>query len=156
MSNTKTVRVMSRKLFEDYCEEQNWTNVEKFDELSDRTLIIEIIDTQSDSINNTPVFKGQSSKLLVQYFDDVDNKVTNCTPFNEDQALEIVNFVTRHTHFDKFIVHCSAGISRSGAVGLFIYDWLKLVSKDAIRFPDRNQIRPNARVSRLINQIAFY
>lgn len=41
----------------------------------------------------------------------------------EDQELQkIVNFVNLHKNTKGFIIHCSAGISRSGAVARFILD----------------------------------
>ena len=75
------------------------------------------------SINNVsfpaeePPFSAEflnARNLLILYFDDVEEGFPNAmTP---EQAREIVEFVSMK---DKrpIIVHCTAGISRSGAVG---------------------------------------
>ena len=56
----------------------------------------------------------ESDNLLVLYFDDVNEGEANAmTP---EQAKQIVDFV--HSDDDRsLIIHCTAGVSRSGAVG---------------------------------------
>jgi predicted protein tyrosine phosphatase len=48
------------------------------------------------------------------------------TLFNEDLADQIVTFVERYKDSEAWLVHCDAGISRSGAIGLWITRRLQL------------------------------
>lgn len=43
----------------------------------------------------------------------------------EIQAYDIVKFVEKNKNKNNFYIHCGAGISRSGAVATFIYDYFK-------------------------------
>ena len=92
-----------------------------------------------------------ADNLLILYFDDVDTGFPNAmTP---KQAREIVNFV-RIEDNRPIIVHCTAGISRSGAVGE-VLNWYfnRFEANDLdyrkfeIMHPD---IVPNAHVRRLL------
>lgn len=38
------------------------------------------------------------------------------------ELLKIVDFVNKHKKTSTFYIHCSAGVSRSGAVALFLYE----------------------------------
>jgi len=59
--------------------------------------------------------------------------------FNDCHARQIIKFAdTNKTR--SFIVHCDAGISRSGAVGLFLTRYLGL---DEAEFKQHNCILPN-------------
>lgn len=64
-----------------------------------------------------------SDKLLRLRFSDVKDKTfyDGCflNPISREQAHEIVDFVERNKE-DNFAVHCAAGISRSGAICLFL------------------------------------
>ena len=55
--------------------------------------------------------------LLVLFFDDVETEGANA--FSIEMARQIVSFV-QGTGNRPILIHCTAGISRSGAVGLAI------------------------------------
>ncbi len=92
-----------------------------------------------------------ADNLLILYFDDVDEGFPNAmTP---KQAREIVNFVRLEDN-RPIIVHCTAGISRSGAVGEVLNWYFNRFEADdsdyrkfEIMHPD---IVPNAHVRRLL------
>ena len=92
-----------------------------------------------------------AENLLILYFDDVDEGFSNAmTP---EQARAIVDFV-RHEDNRPIIVHCTAGISRSGAVGEVLNWYFNRFEADdsdyrkfEIMHPD---IIPNAHVRRLL------
>ena len=92
-----------------------------------------------------------ADNLLILYFDDVDEGFSHAmTP---EQAKQIVDFV-RIEDDRPIIVHCTAGISRSGAVGE-VLNWYfnRFEANDLdyrkfeIMHPD---IVPNAHVRRLL------
>ena len=92
-----------------------------------------------------------ADNLLILYFDDVDEGFPNAmTP---EQAKQIVEFV-RIEDNRPIIVHCTAGISRSGAVGEVLNWYFNRFEADdsdyrkfEIMYPD---IVPNAHVRRLL------
>lgn len=104
-------------------------------------------------------FNGDHENVLCLWFDDVETDLqvspTNqntCRAFTEDQAKQIIKFVDANSDRD-FLVHCSAGISRSGAVGAFILDYLQ---GDKDHFKQYNShISPNGHISRTLNKIIW-
>lgn len=62
---------------------------------------------------------------------------------NDNELNRIVEFTKTHTDKSSFIIHCSAGISRSGAVATFLYDkFLVEIDKEVFR-RENKFIRPN-------------
>ena len=93
-----------------------------------------------------------AENLLILYFDDVDEGFPNAmTP---EQARTIVDFV-RIEDNRPIIVHCTAGISRSGAVGE-VLNWYFNCYLEDNRADDWGNERincdivPNAHVRRLL------
>ena len=93
-----------------------------------------------------------AKNLLVLFFDDVEEGANAMTA---EQAEQIADFVLRPGDDRPIIVHCSAGISRSGAVGdvLNLYFNRYLADDEAdyrefrLRHPD---LAPNAHVRKLL------
>ncbi len=150
----KQIRVFSRQVFNTYCEEKNWDVVDNFNIYDTDMCVIEVLDTMS-GINQKPFFSYNSPRVLIQSFDDVDGSIGDAQPISMEQADEIYKFIVSNKDCTKFIVHCAAGISRSGAIGMFIYDYLKSIGEDKVRFPEYSFVRPNIRVSSMLNRF-FY
>lgn len=110
--------------------------------------------------------------VLYMQFDDVTKEEAESynskhyefklTPISENQAKQIVDFILEtHKQGKDLFVHCTAGISRSGAVGLFANQYIN-------RFIDKNEddfhcneiygfnknIMPNPTVSSILNSVA--
>ena len=70
--------------------------------------------------------------LLILYFDDVIPLDDHCTPnmFSEDHADAIIDFIKRIDCSMPMIVHCSAGISRSAAVGVELNGYMNRFLED--------------------------
>ena len=167
---TKIIRVLSRQNFNNYIKEHRFIK----NGVPDDVAIIEIFnsDVQEDVTNrfgiedefnyknNLASAKVFGSNVLHLVFDDIlgehsiniDGKVKNLTPFRFFQATSIIWFLIRNINCEKFIIHCSAGISRSGAVGKFIFDFLS--EQFNVRFPEMNNIHPNGHVLDLLNKTA--
>ena len=118
-------------------------------------------DNRIISINNVsfsaepPPFSEEfldAENLLILYFDDVDEGFPNAmTP---EQAREIVNFVRLEDN-RPIIVHCTAGISRSGAVGEVLNWYFNRYLEDNPPVYRLNEIMnrdivPNSHVRRLL------
>ena len=62
---------------------------------------------------------------------------------NDNELKMIVDFINKHKDKSVFMVHCSAGISRSGAVATFLFDkFLSEIDKEQFR-RENKYIRPN-------------
>lgn len=68
-----------------------------------------------------PVFQARHENLLELDFHDItpDYSYERCRLFNKEQANNTVAFIAKIPPCKNLIVHCRAGISRSGAVGTF-------------------------------------
>ena len=90
---------------------------------------------------------SQSNFLQVKMWDiesDLfeDGKLKYEKP-SEEELTKIVLFIMRNSNKKVFVIHCSAGISRSGAVATFLYDkFYDEVEKDRFRRENKN-IQPN-------------
>ena len=94
----------------------------KFDKLIDNFLQVKMWDIEEDLFEN-----GQ-----LKYERPNDKELKN-----------IVDFINKYKDKSVFIVHCSAGISRSGAVATFLYDkFLSEIDKEQFRRENR-YIIPN-------------
>lgn len=97
-------------------------NEQKFDKSIDNFLQVKMWDIEKDLFENG-VLKYEKP--------------------NDNQLKIIVDFINKHKDKTVFIVHCSAGISRSGAVATFLYDKF-LLEIDNEQFRRENKyIRPN-------------
>ena len=132
-------------------------------ELLEKSKIISI--NSSWGWDDTPPFSEEYLKhphLLTLTFDDVCNEpetpedLGNAILFNEDMAHAIMRFVDD----GKFplLVHCTAGISRSGAVGevlnWYFNRYLENNTADDEDFEQNNrQIQPNTIVRRIMLKV---
>ena len=115
----------------------------------------------NDTMGNWSVswFDEDHPNVLRLWFDDVETDLeispTNrevCRAFTKEQAQQIIDFALDNKDKD-FIVHCSAGISRSGAVGRFLLDFLE---GDKDHFEKTNRfIHPNGHISRVLNNLVW-
>lgn len=91
---------------------------------------ISIQSTPAIERGKEPYFKKQHPNALTLVFDDLTDKDTDVLEqyrgsrlFDENDAQTVIDFVrsnVRANNDRNFILHCTAGISRSGAVGEFI------------------------------------
>lgn len=151
------VKVLSKPEFNQFMGERGIDdgNVET---QMDGVALISINDTEGNW--SVSWFDQDHPNVLRLWFDDVfsdtEKSPTNrytCRAFSEEQAKKVFNFIKGNQDKD-FIVHCSAGISRSGAVGAFINDYLDS-DRDFFQKQNADRIFPNAHVSILLNKLAW-
>lgn len=142
------VKILPKYVFDDLLKKENITdeNVEEFK----NTAFISII--SSGEFEKSYLKENHKNYLSIK-FDDLSNeeyekyKLSHNEKhelilFSEEQADEIINFIYL-TGAKQIIVHCSAGVSRSGAVGTFINDCFK--GQDYFGFiKDNPFIKPNS------------
>lgn len=133
------VYVLSKLRFIDLMIKNQITN-DNIEEKID-CFFISINDTIYSNSNNTPYFTENKNNLKIMHFDDVDYDIydtiivkdTNgklktildkntlkAKAITEEQAKELFDFILQNKDKKICIVHCAAGISRSGAVGKFV------------------------------------
>lgn len=149
------INVVNKKIFDRIMTDHTITddNVEE----NINTFFISITDTDKFSKSREPYFKSDHDNVLNLSFDDCteDGQPSPTQPdgiksFNIKQAAILYNFIKANLDKKQCIVHCMAGISRSGAVGAFIND---LTGGDYNKFKYINpQVCPNAHVSYLLNK----
>lgn len=102
-----------------------------------------------------PVILEESSNVLNLWFNDEDkyNPETESVLFDEEMAKSIKRFVLANKDKKQWLIHCTAGICRSGAVGECISDYL---GNDYFKFKrDNPQINSNIHVKTILkNELA--
>lgn len=101
-----------------------------------------------------PIVETTSDKFLGLCFDDVEYKINFTTkPFDKGQAKQIYQFLSKINpeKTDTLYVHCAAGISRSGGVGIFCQEFFGLHYMDFIK--ENRRILPNSLVVRLLHKV---
>lgn len=107
-------------------------------------------------------FKKNHPNVLTLFFDDVDEplniedlKTGNyipITPMNEAQGGQIISFARSNEDKRTFLVHCAAGVSRSGAVAKFLCEFFGMESKD---FYEMNpHTHPNQRIINILRNLS--
>jgi protein tyrosine phosphatase len=136
----------------------NDSNVEKWDQYAFISIIDhteEDLDFYSDlfKCSKTHFFKKDHKNVLNLEFDDIEDPQLG-VPFDEDLAKKVINFLDKLPKtVNTIVIHCMAGISRSGGVGEFVSDYFGF---DFNKFQKTNpQVKPNIRVRRILNNMAF-
>jgi predicted protein tyrosine phosphatase len=149
------VHVLSKMEFDGLMKQNgiNDSSVERFDSI----MFISIVDTEN---RQGPYFNEDHDNVINLRFDDVEND-NEASPtqeyetraFSEKQAKKLYEFIKKHREKETCIVHCMAGISRSGAVGTFVNGFCQ---GDWERFKrDNPYIMPNPRVHRMLNEAKY-
>lgn len=163
------IKVLSKIEFNRMCEIFSITNdnVEQFKDVFFISINNALTESQETAKS---YFDSNKENVLILAFDDVEADVREVNidaksfskhfkrsdkllakAFTKSQAEEIVDFVIRAKErgATKCIVHCSAGISRSGAVGAFVSDYFEMPYSE---FKTANpHVLENRHVSRLLN-----
>ena len=107
----------------------------------------------------TPYFQEDHKNVLNLFFDDWTPEEVKALPksgfkdslvlFNEDMAMELKNFFKTNKNAKVWHVHCKAGVSRSGAVALWLANNLGL---NAMSLCTRYALEPNMHVLKLLRK----
>lgn len=109
-----------------------------------------IIDSEKRSFFAKPYFKKEHSNVLIMEFEDIEREIEGYKAFSIELAEKTIKFIMENKDKDIFLVHCAAGISRSGAIAQFINDYF---SGDYETFHRNNpHILPNNLITRLLGK----
>jgi predicted protein tyrosine phosphatase len=146
-----SIKILRKSKFHTYLNDMgvNMNNVESFKDYA----FISIL----NSGDNSGYFKENRENVLILFFDDIitdlrmeedDEDYVYPVLFNDEHVKDILEFINKNGN-KNYIIHCSAGISRSGAVGTYINNYFNL---DKTEFYKTNpQIQPNPYVLNKLN-----
>ena len=94
--------------------------------------------------------------VLKIHFDDIEDKFSTLTVFNENHAKEILEFVNKYKDkTERIVCQCQAGISRSSATAAALSIILDGHGSDNWIFSDRRYI-PNMKVYRTLLKVGGF
>jgi predicted protein tyrosine phosphatase len=147
------ILILSKTEFDNIMLRYNITN----ENVQDKTDMFFISINDTCNTKQIPYFKNNHENVLIQYFDDVvkdiidNNNEILAKAFTEEQAIEMFKFIEKNKDKKTCLVHCTAGISRSAAVGTFICDF---TNGNYFEFKEDNPyILPNPHISKTLNYI---
>jgi len=148
------IYVMPKVQFHETLDRNN-INDETVDEYA-KIVFISINDSSGEYYHD-PLFLHNHHNVLNLWFDDVEHDMqispTNkdmTRAFTKEQATRIIEFLESNKNCNTVLIHCAAGISRSGAVGRVALEYL---GGDREYFKtNNNHISPNVRVERMLNE----
>lgn len=149
----KKIDILSKFTFDQIMEKEGVTNdsVETFV----NSLFISIHGNYEE--DEPPYFSKNYDNVLNLVFDDVEEDIQDsggriARAFTREQAVELIKFIEDHKNRKYCIIHCGAGVSRSGAIGTFISDYFE---KDYKEFKLQNpHIMPNGQVLAMLKRVA--
>jgi predicted protein tyrosine phosphatase len=132
-------------------------NDKNVEEVLQGVAIISINDTHGQWSQSW--FDQDHPNVIRLWFDDVEQDTDKFSPTNREKvkaftvedARSIRDFIKKNKKKEVFLVHCSAGISRSGAVAQFICDFFRADRTEFLR--NNPHILPNGRVARMLNNL---
>lgn len=155
LNDKNKVSILSKGGFKTVLSHLNITdkNVEETD-----YVFISILNTDVVG-DNIGYFENNKSNVLILKFDDIVEDIEIkpglfAKTITDNQSKEIISFIKSNKEKiiggSKCVIHCSAGVSRSGAVGTFINEYF---SFDTNYFNHFNQnIKPNPLVLKKLNK----
>lgn len=153
------ILALSKKYFDDFLFYKGINSDNIYQQ--DKVLFISINNTEfTAGENDTPYLKNAINVKII-YFDDVEKDIDvanldgsgttiKAKAFTAEQAKELYSFIKNNIEGkETVLIHCTAGVSRSGAVASFIHDF---VGGNWDEFKRNNRyIVPNAHIYRLLH-----
>ena len=111
-----------------------------------------------DDEDKTPIREDSDTFKSMCFYDideDIYDEVKDFTykTISDEQVDELYDFIMKNKDKKNFVVHCTAGISRSGAVGEFVND---LFGIPYAEFRKQNpNIIPNTYIKKKLNEKCY-
>ena len=108
-----------------------------------------------DDEDKTPIREDSDTFKSMWFYDideDIYDEVKDFTykTISDEQVDELYDFIMKNKDKKNFVVHCTAGVSRSGAVGEFVND---LFGIPYAEFRKQNpNIIPNTYIKKKLNE----
>lgn len=134
-----SVLVKSKAEMETFISQRDINSIETF-------MFISILDPDND----IDLLEAKDNHLTQRFY-DLEYDIGANKAMSEEQAQELYDFIIKNKEKYSCIVHCSAGVSRSGAIGEFINDLFGLPYERFKRINPR--ISPNIHIKTLLNNL---
>lgn len=150
------VHILPKRIFDAAMIRQGITS----DTVEERTSMFFISINDTDGGESPPYFPDDKKNVKVIYLDDIDKDVVipiigggsrTCKAMSYEQAQELYDFIASHSDKKSCVVHCAAGISRSGAVGTFVHDYYQ--GDYEVFKRDNPHIFPNSHILSLLHRV---
>lgn len=104
-------------------------------------------------VKEWPEILPSSNRVLNLWFNDCEepNEQTEAVLFDEAMAERVLKFVEANKNSKQWVLHCTMGKSRSGAVGSFLADYFEIDWFDFKR--ENSQVSPNTLVRKLLTKV---
>jgi len=146
--------VLGRALFNEYLTRKGITNDNV--EQQDKIFFISI---NNHDDKQSSYFSSNKKNIISMIFGDLEqdtevdiigeNRKEVVKAMTQEQAAELYAFIKANKDKEAVIIHCTAGVSRSGAIGVFINDFIGGNWEELKRL--NPNIQPNAHVYRLLH-----
>ena len=147
----KKIQALPKKVFD-----ENFSN-EKFIYYADYACFISILDVDNEETKyDTTIDNFLQVKMWDIEIDVVSKGVIKYEKPNDVELLKILDFVNRNKDKTTFIIHCSAGISRSGAVASYIADKFHSEVDRSDFIKNNKQIQPNLYILSQLHKLDNY
>lgn len=144
----KKIQALPKKVFD-----ENFSN-EKFIYYGDYACFISILDVDNEETKyDTTIDNFLQVKMWDVERDVVSNGVIKYEKPNDVELLKILDFVNRNKDKTTFIIHCSGGISRSGAVASYIADKFNNEVDRSDFIKNNKQIQPNLYILKRLRKL---
>lgn len=143
----KQIKALPKRIFDEYFADKEF----KFYEYA---CFISILDIDNDEKKfDLSIENFLQVKMWDIEKDIIDNDGTVYEKPSDVELKKIINFINKHKDKSVFVIHCSAGISRSGAVATFIKN--KFIGEiDEEKFQYENKyIQPNLYILKRLNEL---
>lgn len=153
MPNNCVIRIMPKRAFDVMLEQAHISD----DDVKNHPKIAFISIISPDDKSEKHWFYRDHDTVLNLEFDDADpSMVEGCAKagypvhlFDYEDAKKIIAFIEKNKDATHFFIHCTAGVSRSGAVGFFVR---QVLQSDYEAFAKMNPyIVPNGFVLQTLN-----
>lgn len=143
----KQIKAISKRVFDD-----NFTDKE-FNRY-DYACFISILDPDNDEQKfNLSIENFLQIRMWDIEKDIINNDEVIYEKPSDIELKKIVDFINKHKDKSIFIVHCSAGISRSGAIATFIKNkFIDEIDKERFNYENK-YIQPNLYILKRLNEI---
>lgn len=147
----KSVQVMSARTFVDLGYNRD---------LPDNPAAISCRQNPGHPYGDDYAFRPDNERFITLHFDDCIpgkewfDKYPGARPFTQEQAVKVLDFIEAAVARgdECIVVHCSAGISRSGAISSFIVDNFTEMRYDEWKRSNASWIQPNEYVYGLLRR----
>jgi len=156
----KKVYAVSQKHFEQILSTRKLTDENIVEQ---NTAFIQIKNTFDDNQSNYEFKLKDTKNVLSLKFDDCDEEIKHeiigtieyisAIPMSEEQGKQILDFINKNKDKETFLIHCHAGISRSGGVSKFISEYFGLTEQE---YRNMNpSCRPNQRIINILRKLNY-